>query len=168
MGWKFTISDRQFGNTTSMGILTPPHPPSNLEVTNIGDGQSADISWNKGGGSTSLVKVSINNGDFSDLKVDYASNTFTENSLSKNNTYKYRISSTGNAQFTIPCSISNPPIVISENITNNKLKFDSDWFKNRRNFKTLNFTDNITQPVAYSMDDYIYVNTNTYIYRNNI
>ena len=74
MGWKFTISDRQFGNTTSMGILTPPNPPSNLEVTNIGDAQSADISWN-GGGSESLVKVSINNGDFSDFKSRLRCNT---------------------------------------------------------------------------------------------
>ena len=175
MGWKFTISDREFGNTTEKGIATSPSPPSNLEVTNVGDGQSIDISWNKGGGSTSLIKSNLDGGAFNNLQVDYANNTFKNESLDKTKVYKYRVFSTGNVEYSIIPKLSNPAIdlAVEDNLTsNNKIAQDWDWYENNKTFynysKDTQDTNIDPQPTAYSMDDYIYVNTSKAIYRKNI
>ena len=169
MGWKFTISDRTYKSTVERGIATTGDSPSNLEVTNVGDGQSVDISWNKGGGSTSLIKSSIDGGAFNNLQVDYANNTFKNESLDKTKVYKYRVFSTGNVEYSIVPKVYNPPVDLSveDNLSStNKIIHDWDWYENNKTFYNYNQEDAYDiQPTAYSMDDYIYVNTSKSIYR---
>ena len=173
MGWKFTISDRTYKSTVEKGISTTGDSPSNLEVTNVGDGQSVDISWNKGGGSTSLVKSSIDGGAFNNLQVDYANNTFKNESLDKTKVYKYRVFSTGNVEYSIVPKVYNPIIDLSvEPLVSKKIALDWDWYENNKSFYGMSEGRWDTYyehgQTAYTMDDYIYINTSKQIARKNI
>ena len=84
--------------------------------------------------STSLIKSNIGGAAFNNLQVDYANNTFKNESLDKTKVYKYRVSSTGNVEYSIIPKLSNPAIDLSveDNLSStNKIAHDWDWYENK-------------------------------------